>query len=111
MTASAPSHLSSNTNCDGCGSISACGTGGGAATEKSIEVTPLNEDEEGREKDDDEEEEEDDAEEDEGAAAGGGGILRNMYGPFLPSCFISHTFSAYTRKVSSPSWYATSASQ
>ncbi len=70
-------YLSSNTNCDGCGSMSACGTGGGEATEKSIAVTPLTEEEAGREnEDEDEEEEDDDKEEDEGAAAGAGGILR-----------------------------------
>jgi hypothetical protein len=75
-------NLSSNTNCDGCGSISACGTGGGEATEKSIAVTPLMEDEAGREnedEDEDEEEEDDDKEEDDdGAAAGAGGILRKI---------------------------------
>ncbi len=66
-------YLSSNTNCDGCGSMSACGTGGGDATEKSIAVTPLMEEEAGREKEDEEDEEEED---DDGAAAGAGGILR-----------------------------------
>ncbi len=71
-------YLSSNTNCDGCGSMSACGTGGGDATEKSIAVTPLMEEEAGREKEEEEDVDEDEEEEedDEGAAAGAGGILR-----------------------------------